>query len=324
MERRACVHADERSGLVADERVPGLRLLRRAARGRVRRPASRSVDRHADAHATGGYPFGGVRLARRHETRAAVSERPARVLRGRGAGVRSRRAPADAGDRLVRSRHRHERLDVQRARLGSRLSAGSRQSVERRAARGNQGVPSLCRPRRRRNPVPHAARRASEGRVLRARLRSQRARALHGRLGRIPAGRRPAREKVANRGAARAEAHRPTRRESREVGAHRDWQLGRCDPRGAGPARAERHPRRLLPDTRLPVRRRGGASSSQQHERIFVVEQNRDAQLKSLLTIELGCDPARLHSILQYGGLPIDCRCVVDTLEQASARGEAA
>ena len=62
----------------------------------------------------------------------------------------------------------------------------------------------------------------------------------------------------------------------------------------------------------------------EQHERVFVVEQNRDAQLKSLLTIELGCDPARLHSILQYGGLPIDCRCVVETLEQAAARGEAA
>jgi 2-oxoglutarate ferredoxin oxidoreductase subunit alpha len=62
----------------------------------------------------------------------------------------------------------------------------------------------------------------------------------------------------------------------------------------------------------------------EQHQRIFVVEQNRDAQLKSLLTIELGCAPERLHSILQYGGLPIDCRCVVETLEQAAARGEAA
>jgi 2-oxoglutarate ferredoxin oxidoreductase subunit alpha len=62
----------------------------------------------------------------------------------------------------------------------------------------------------------------------------------------------------------------------------------------------------------------------EQHERIFVVEQNRDAQLKSLLTIELGCHPSHLHSILQYGGLPIDCRCIVETLEQAAARGAAA
>jgi 2-oxoglutarate ferredoxin oxidoreductase subunit alpha len=62
----------------------------------------------------------------------------------------------------------------------------------------------------------------------------------------------------------------------------------------------------------------------EQHERIFVVEQNRDAQLKSLLAIETGCAPARLHSILQYGGLPMDCRCIVETLEQAAAQGEAA
>jgi 2-oxoglutarate ferredoxin oxidoreductase subunit alpha len=62
----------------------------------------------------------------------------------------------------------------------------------------------------------------------------------------------------------------------------------------------------------------------EQHERVFVVEQNRDAQLKSLLTIELGCDPSRLHSILEYSGLPIDCRCIVETLERAAARGAAA
>jgi 2-oxoglutarate/2-oxoacid ferredoxin oxidoreductase subunit alpha len=62
----------------------------------------------------------------------------------------------------------------------------------------------------------------------------------------------------------------------------------------------------------------------EEHERIFVVEQNRDAQLKSLLMIELGCPSERFQSILQYGGLPIDCRCIVETLEQAAARGVAA
>ena len=39
------------------------------------------------------------------------------LLHGR-AGVRSRRAPADAGVRDVRSRHRHERLDVPRPQVG--------------------------------------------------------------------------------------------------------------------------------------------------------------------------------------------------------------
>ncbi len=254
---------DQRSGLVADERVPGLRVFHGAARGRVRRPASRTLDRHADAHAASRHPFGGIRVARRHEARAAVSERSARVLRDRGSGVRSRRAAADAGDRVVRSRHRHERLDVQGPRVGSRLSAGPRQGPERRAARRDQGVPSLCRCRRRRDPVPDAARRASEGRVLRARLGSQPARPLHRGLGRIPASRRSARRRSG--APRRSSCPKPVvrrAREGREVGAHRRRQLGRRDPRGARAARAERHPRRLLPHTRLPVRQRRWRSSS--------------------------------------------------------------
>jgi 2-oxoglutarate/2-oxoacid ferredoxin oxidoreductase subunit alpha len=60
------------------------------------------------------------------------------------------------------------------------------------------------------------------------------------------------------------------------------------------------------------------------HERVFVVEQNRDAQLKTLLLAETHYPPARLHSILHYGGLPMDHRCVTDALEQYAAQGEAA
>ena len=41
------------------------------------------------------------------------------------------------------------------------------------------------------------------------------------------------------------------------------------------------------------------------HERIFVIEQNRDAQFKSLIMIELGLDPAKLVSVLNYDGTPI-------------------
>jgi len=41
------------------------------------------------------------------------------------------------------------------------------------------------------------------------------------------------------------------------------------------------------------------------HKRIFVIEQNRDAQMKSLLMIELQANPAKLISILNYNGLPI-------------------
>ena len=62
----------------------------------------------------------------------------------------------------------------------------------------------------------------------------------------------------------------------------------------------------------------------EQHERIFVVEQNRDAQLKSLLALELDYPKRQMHSILSYGGLPMDCRCVIDAVRAATAQEAAA
>jgi 2-oxoglutarate ferredoxin oxidoreductase subunit alpha len=47
------------------------------------------------------------------------------------------------------------------------------------------------------------------------------------------------------------------------------------------------------------------------HERVFVVEQNRDAQLRSLLVNEFGVDPAKLVPILHYDGTPITARFIV-------------
>lgn len=41
------------------------------------------------------------------------------------------------------------------------------------------------------------------------------------------------------------------------------------------------------------------------HDRVFVIEQNRDAQFRSLMMIELGTDPAKLVSVLNYDGMPI-------------------
>ncbi|MFO7305576.1 MAG: 2-oxoacid:acceptor oxidoreductase subunit alpha [Gammaproteobacteria bacterium] len=48
------------------------------------------------------------------------------------------------------------------------------------------------------------------------------------------------------------------------------------------------------------------------HSLVFVVEQNRDAQLRSLLTLETSVDKAKLRSILHYSGLPIPSSVVVD------------
>ncbi len=41
------------------------------------------------------------------------------------------------------------------------------------------------------------------------------------------------------------------------------------------------------------------------HKKVFVIEQNRDAQMKSLILIEEQTDPAKLISILNYDGMPI-------------------
>jgi len=50
------------------------------------------------------------------------------------------------------------------------------------------------------------------------------------------------------------------------------------------------------------------------HEFTFVVEQNRDAQLKSLLTLETSVPKDKLRSVLVYGGFPLSARHVVDAI----------
>jgi 2-oxoglutarate ferredoxin oxidoreductase subunit alpha len=47
------------------------------------------------------------------------------------------------------------------------------------------------------------------------------------------------------------------------------------------------------------------------HERVYVVEQNRDAQMRSLLMIELGASSEKLIPILTYDGMPITADAVV-------------
>jgi 2-oxoglutarate ferredoxin oxidoreductase subunit alpha len=44
------------------------------------------------------------------------------------------------------------------------------------------------------------------------------------------------------------------------------------------------------------------------HERVFVVEQNRDGQLRQLLVNECGIDPARLWPVLHHDGTPLTAR----------------
>ena len=46
------------------------------------------------------------------------------------------------------------------------------------------------------------------------------------------------------------------------------------------------------------------------HDQVFVVEQNRDAQLRALIVNECGLDPARLVPVLHYDGTPITARFI--------------
>jgi len=50
------------------------------------------------------------------------------------------------------------------------------------------------------------------------------------------------------------------------------------------------------------------------HNFCFVVEQNRDAQLRSLLVLETSVPKDRLRSVLSYGGFPLSARHVVEPI----------
>jgi 2-oxoglutarate ferredoxin oxidoreductase subunit alpha len=50
------------------------------------------------------------------------------------------------------------------------------------------------------------------------------------------------------------------------------------------------------------------------HRRVYVVEQNRDGQMRSLLTLDFPHLATRLRSVLHYNGIPIDARTVTESI----------
>ncbi|HEY2444244.1 MAG TPA: 2-oxoacid:acceptor oxidoreductase subunit alpha [Rhizomicrobium sp.] len=52
------------------------------------------------------------------------------------------------------------------------------------------------------------------------------------------------------------------------------------------------------------------------HDQVFVVEQNRDAQMQKLLVNECAIDPARFISILHYDGTPITARFITGAIAE--------
>jgi 2-oxoglutarate/2-oxoacid ferredoxin oxidoreductase subunit alpha len=52
------------------------------------------------------------------------------------------------------------------------------------------------------------------------------------------------------------------------------------------------------------------------HDKVFVVEQNRDAQMRTLLVNELDIDPARLLRVLHFDGTPINARFIAAAIRK--------
>ena len=58
--------------------------------------------------------------------------------------------------------------------------------------------------------------------------------------------------------------------------------------------------------------------------KVFVIEQNRDAQLKTLMVNDAGINPASLISILHYDGTPITARFITGKSPRSSPRSMSA
>jgi 2-oxoglutarate ferredoxin oxidoreductase subunit alpha len=52
------------------------------------------------------------------------------------------------------------------------------------------------------------------------------------------------------------------------------------------------------------------------HDRVYVVEQNRDGQMADMIRLEVGEDQRKLRKILHYTGLPCDARTITDAVLQ--------
>ena len=60
------------------------------------------------------------------------------------------------------------------------------------------------------------------------------------------------------------------------------------------------------------------------HDVVYVVEQNREAQLRTLLMLDSQADPAKLVSVLHYSGLSLYAGFVVNRVREGQAKGQAA
>ena len=58
------------------------------------------------------------------------------------------------------------------------------------------------------------------------------------------------------------------------------------------------------------------------HDRVYVVEQNRDGQMADILRLHLGEEQRKLRKILHYTGLPCDARSITEAVMRMEATAE--
>ena len=235
------------------------------------------------------------------------------------ARARPRRPPADADLRDDRPRHRHEPPPVRAARVGRRAQLRPRQGDDAprssRPARTSAATSTSTATASRTARCP-ARIRASGAYFTRGTTRDAVRALLRGRP-RLPLQRRAAAEEVRDR--RRTLVPQPVLRKAAQRDALRRRSTS-ARPARRWPRRSTRCRRDGVHVDTLRVRAFPFSAAVDrfiaEHETVFVVEQNRDAQLRTMLVNEQEIDPARLEPILHYDGTPITARFIIEAIAE--------
>ena len=270
---------------------------------------------HADANPAMRHHRLRLCLAWRHQACAAVSGRSGRSLRIRRAVVRSRRTAADHDLPDARPRHRHEPPAVPPAEMGRRTAIRPRQGDDGGDAGRRPRLRPLSRRRRRRHsrtapipaPIPTKGsfftRGTSRDRYARY---SEEGAVYADNMQRLVRKFETAQDMVPR--PLQANAAKPTKYGVIYFGSTApamDEAIGLLEARG--------HQLDRLRIRAFPFHS-SVASFIADHDFVYVVEQNRDAQLRSLIVNENGIDPVRLVPILHYDGTPITARFIAGAI----------
>ena len=277
-------------------------------------PARRSFHRLAHPHLAGRHSLDRIPFARRYQAHSADSVFRGRMLHHGAGRFRSGRAVPDAGVCDVRSRSGHEQLDGGSVQV-SREADQSRQSAQQRRS----GPPGRVSPATRTwmatasaiapcpAPIIPAAAYFTRGSGHNEKAQySERPDDFERNMERLNRKFETARSFVPRPEVDTGKVeNRHHRLRHFALGPHRK-------PRPV--AQGIQHRDRLSAAARLSVHPRG-ARLHRQHDRVYVVEQNRDAQMLSLLKLDLEAAlHTRLRSIAHIHGLPLDARSVTDEL----------